>query len=289
MTITELYLDFRRNYMEVRLRPSTIRGYAVNMENHALPLLGDKELERLTVEDLDRLSAELLARLSAKSVVYVHASLRKMLNYAIRRGYISANPYGMFDMPRVNKYRYTVLDREQKKRLLTACVGTPIEAPVFLSLRHGLRRGECLGIIPETDISIGRRVLHIQRTRSVEHGKEIVTPCKTENSDRNILLDDEDLERIFRIRKATGGKYLCNLSPASLEKQFRKLIRSAGLPPIRFHDLRHSFATYMLECGINPKIVSDVLGHSNVGVTLDIYRHPDVMMQAVCLQAMRNL
>lgn len=289
MTVNDLYLDFQQNYMNVRLRQSTIRGYSVNIENHALPLIGNIDAGLLTVSDLDRLSSDLLCRLSAKSVVYVHASVRKMFNYAIKRGYIVTTPYDLFDMPKVERYRYTVLDREQKKRLLAACAGSPIEAPVLLSLCYGLRRGECLGIIPEKDISIGRGVLHIQRTRSVERGREVVTPCKTEKSNREILLDPEIMKRIFRIRKLTGGKYLCNLSPASLGKQFKKLLQSAGLPPIRFHDLRHSYATYMLEYGVNPKIVSSVLGHSSVSVTLDIYSHADVRMQSVCLEAFREL
>lgn len=289
MTVNELYLEFQRNYMNVQLRESTIRGYRVNMEKHALPLIGEIDVRLLSVSDLDRLSSDLLCRLSAKSVVYVHASIRKMLNYGIKRGYIESTPYALFDMPRTQRFRYTVLDREQKKRLLAVCAGSPIEAPVLLSLCYGLRRGECLGIIPEKDISVARGVLHIQRTRSVEHGREVITPCKTEKSNREILLDPEIMKRIFQIRKITGGEYLCNLSPASLGKQFRKLLQSAGLPPIRFHDLRHSYATYMLEYGVNPKIVSSVLGHSSVSVTLDIYSHADVRMQTVCLQAFREL
>ena len=287
MTLSELAIEFTANYMDNRLRPSTIRGYLTNLNKHTLPYLGNKELDSLTVDNLDWLTAVLRKNLSAKSVVYVHATLRKMLGYAIKRGYIAKTPYDMFDLPRVEKYHYRVLDRAQIARMLECCKGTPLEVPITLALQYGLRRGECLGIIPEKDLDYHGRVLHIQRTRSSEHGKEVCTPCKTEKSNRLILLTPEHAEWLHGL--SVGSGYACQLSPHHLDKVFKKFLRENQFPQIRFHDLRHSYATFMLANGVNAKIVSTVLGHSTVSITLDIYSHPDVRMQSVCLQAFSGL
>ena len=113
MKISELADEFLKNYCERRLQPSTVRGYRVNLYRHMLPILGDIESHELTVEDLDSLTDLLKSRnLSNRSIVYIHATVRRMLNYAMRRGYLMANPYGRFDMPRVPKYRYRVLNED---------------------------------------------------------------------------------------------------------------------------------------------------------------------------------
>lgn len=288
MTLSELAEEFTITYMENRLRPSTIRGYKINLQKHTLPYLGDKTIDSLTVDDLDNLTATLKRKnLSGKSMVYVHATLRKMLGYAIKRGYITKNLYAMFDLPKVEKYAYQVLDDDQMAKMLEVCIGTDLEIPITFALCYGLRRGECLGIIPERDLNARSRVLHIQRTRSSEHGKEVVTPCKTDKSNRQILLSPEHTERLQKLQN--GSEYACKLSPHHLDKRFKRFLEENDFPRIRFHDLRHTYATFMLDKGVNPKIVSSVLGHSTVSITLDIYSHANVRMQSVCLQALKGL
>ncbi len=287
MTLAQLSAEFHRTYMSTRLRPSTIRGYLVNLNRHILPTLGDLPLEALTVDHLDMLTASLTRTLSAKSIVYVHATLRKLLAYAIKRGYLQRSLYDMFDLPRIEKYRYRTLNREEMGRMLKECKGTPLEVPITLALCYGLRRGECLGVIPSQDLDRSAKVLHIQRTRSSEHGKPVCTPCKTEKSNRLILLSETHSD--WLAEKSNGQEYACPLSPAHLDHLFVRFLQESEFPKIRFHDLRHTYATFMLANGVNPKIVSTVLGHSNVGVTLDIYSHPDVRMQSVCLQAFSGI
>ncbi|MBQ2773196.1 MAG: hypothetical protein IJF45_02505, partial [Clostridia bacterium] len=167
MTLYELAADFAVNYMHVRLRPSTERGYTVNLKNHILPRLGDVLAQDLTADDLDELTAELALTLSNKSIVYVHATLRKMLAYALKRGYIEKSPYGTYDLPRVESYRYNIWREENIRLALRLITGTDIEIPITLALCYGLRRGECLGIIPSEDLDRKNNVLHVQRSRSV--------------------------------------------------------------------------------------------------------------------------
>lgn len=283
MTLHELAADFTLNYMMQRLRPATVRGYATNLNNHILPRLGDVPAQDLTADDLDELTAELQQTLSNKSIVYVHATLRKMLAYAVKRKYITASPYGIYDLPRVEAYHHKVWREEHIYLALQKVKGTSIEIPITMALCYGLRRGECLGIIPWTDVDARNNVLHIQRTRSVEKGGSLVTPCKTKHSNRHILLKPEHTQLL--LHELQPDHYAYPFSPTVLDQTFKRFTEICGLPQIRFHDLRHSYATFMLYKGINPKIVSSVLGHSSVKVTLDLYSHPDISMQAACLDA----
>ncbi len=282
MTTRELATEFMENYAKRKLRPSTVRGYRTNFKRHILPQLGDVEITAIKAGTLDQLNRSMT--IGNKSKVYVHATLRKALNYAIRREYILQNPYGQFDMPKVEEYQYRVLNEAEIKKMLLCSAETELEVPITLALCYGLRRGECLGIRTSTDLDTINHVLHVQRTRSLENGIETVTPCKTKKSNRYILISVEDVELL----KKQTGYYACALTPAKLDKRFQDFLEAHHLPKIRFHDLRHSYATYMLSKGINPKIVSTVLGHSRIDTTLDIYSHPDVGMQIVCLKAMEK-
>jgi integrase len=286
MTIEHLTREFLEKYCRERLRPTTQRGYTVNVENHILPELGELDARQLTPEDLDELTVALREKgLSSRSVVYVHATLRKALNYAGLRGYLLGNVYDHWDMPKPQAYPYRTLTEDQISRLLEKANGnTNIHIAIRLALRYGLRRGEILGIIPHLDLDHRQRILHIQRSRTVEAGVDVVTPCKTKQSNRHILLLEEDCAALASGWNNAG--YAVPLTPSQLNKRFRAFLMIGGFPEIRFHDLRHSYATLMLKKGINPKIVSSVLGHSGVGITLDIYSHPDVSMQQRCLEVL---
>ncbi len=269
--------EFLQNYAKARLRPSTIRGYTVNAKKHILPILGDKDVLQLSAGDLDELNDK-LGTLSNKSKVYVHATLRKALNYGIKRGYLYFNPYKQFDMPKAERYKYTTLNEDQIYKVLSCVRGTELEGPVILALKYGVRRGEALGVRAE---DIDGNILHIQRSKTREGQRDIYTPCKTKESNRYILLSEEDSALLYRYAK----EHDTSLSPTALDKKFNEFMRKQQLPTIRFHDLRHTYATYMLKKGINPKIVQTVLGHSKIDTTLDIYSHPDTSMQQLCLAA----
>ena len=286
MTVKELCNSFMSRYARDRLRPTTIRGYQTNIDRHVLPVLGDIDIADLTPEDLDTLSDALRDKgLCNRSAVYAHATLRKALNYAVKRRYIPANPYDWFDLPRIEDYHYQVLNAEQIHRLLSHTKGTdPLKLAVRLSLSYGLRRGEILGLIPEKDLDLCDCTIHIQRSRTIEEGREILTPCKTKHSNRRILILKSDALDLSTILHG----YAVPLTPTQLDKRFRDLLDREQLPPIRFHDLRHSYATLMLQRGVNPKIVSTVLGHSCIAITLNIYSHPDTRMQSICLEALED-
>ena len=282
MTLSALIEIFNTHYIQKRLRPTTARGYMVNFRLHILPALSESiELSEITVDTLDVLTDALFDKgLSAKSVLYVHASLRSALNFAVKRGYLAVSPYGAYDLPRVPKFRYTVLTPEQLLTFVNSLDGNPIRSAVVLAGFYGLRRGEILGIRPKEDYNPDTHTLHIQRTVTEVNRKEVITPCKTASSDRFVLIAPEDACIFTDCRTERLYQYTSSM----LDHAFKRALASCeGLPRIRFHDLRHSYATWMMDSDINPKIVSSILGHSSVKVTLDLYSHPQVSMQARCL------
>ncbi len=282
MTIKELTDEFIRVYAIPRLRPSTIRGYKTNIEKHILPEIGDREISKINAAVLDDLNAS-FTDLSNKSKVYIHATLRKTLNFAVKRGYLINNPYKSFDLPKAEKYSYKTLSEEEMHRMLALIKGTIIEAPVTMALCYGLRRGECLAITKE-DIDKETNILHIRKTRYKEHGCTVITPCKTEESKRYILLEPTHTKMLL----GEAGRQLPELSPDMLNYHFKQFLKQNAFQEIRFHDLRHSYATLMMKKGVNPKIVSAILGHSKIDTTLDIYSHPDVSMQQICIDMIRR-
>lgn len=183
MKLYQLAEEFRKNYMTNRLRPSTMRGYNINLNRHILPCLGKVNVSALNVNHLDELTEHLKQKnLCNRSVVYAHATLRKMLSYALRRGYIRKTPYDVYDLPKVQKYKYTTLNTDQVRYILEHVSGD-LRLPVVLALKYGMRRGEVLGL-KWSDIDVVQSTVHVQRTRGVENGTEVITPCKTESGNR---------------------------------------------------------------------------------------------------------
>lgn len=187
MTVFELSLEFNKNYIIPRLKPSTARGYLTNLNNYIIPAIGNVEITDISVKTIDFMANKIPKNLSNKTIVYIHATLRKMLNYALKRGYIENNPYKHYDLPRVASYKYKTLTQKQISDMLDRSKLTSLEVPIILALCYGLRRGEVLGIILERDMDYENRTIHIQRTRSVENGKVTITSCKTKHSDRYII------------------------------------------------------------------------------------------------------
>lgn len=289
MLCCELAAEFERAYMRTHLRPTTISGYLVNLNNHALPILGGIPAEALTVHDLDNLTEALTEKgLSNKSIVYVHATVRKMLNFAMKREYIPRNPYALFDLPRIRRYTYTIAPPQQLRDMLDKSLREDMQlhAAITLAGCYGLRRGEVLGLIPVKDFNSQSGILTISRTLAIVNRQETITPCKTDNSLRSILIAPRH-RYIFTIAHGKSRR-LIEYPPAMLDRYFKDFLHRHGYPDMRFHDLRHSYATWMLDKNVNPKIVSAVLGHSDVSVTLDIYSHPNVKMQQACLDAMEE-
>ena len=262
---------------------NTIDGYNVNIQNHILPCIGSVKLDRLEPEDIDRLILNMVKKgLSVTSQRYVLATLRRALNYAVKRRIIAFNPINCVDLPKPKKYVPVVLNKEQIQKLHTACISDFEYLPILVIYSLGLRRGEALGL-QWSDFDFEYKTVFVQRTATPSKGGYQFSPCKTQNSIRKLYLPEylvsvllswkevqnpaSDSDFVFA--KADG-----KLIPAmTINRRLKRLLSDCGLPDIRVHDLRHSWATLMLSEGINPKIASSMLGHSNISITLDTYSH----------------
>ena len=177
----------------------------------------------------------------------------------------------------MEKYQRRVWDEAQIRKALHLVKGWKIEVPVTLALAYGLRRGECLGVDPSLDLDAENNILHVQRSRGIELGKWVTTPCKTESSNRFILLRPQHTRML--LDAAPFGGYVFTFTPSVLDATFRRFCDVAELPRIRFHDLRHSFGQFMYDSGIDIKTLKDVMGHSSVAVTDKLYVRPSIAAQ----------
>ncbi|TDA65526.1 MAG: site-specific integrase [Clostridia bacterium] len=179
----------------------------------------------------------------------------------------------------------------QVRKLLAATEGTPLYVIVYLAVNTGLRRGELLGLKWE-DVDMGVGVAYIRRVlqKVGGHGYVFREP-KTPKSRRSVALAPSVVEVLKKHRARQAEEKLLMgedyndlglvlaqpdgspINPSTLSGQFRRLAAKAGLHGLRFHDLRHTHATLTLKAGVHPKIVSERLGHSSVGITLDTYSH----------------
>jgi integrase len=273
------------------VKATSYRAYESQIRNHIVPALGKVKLSRVTPAHLQALYAERLREgMKPASVRQIHAILHKALEQAVRFNLIPTNPASKVDPPKVRQEEITPLTAEQASKLLdvTRNERDRFEALYALALTTGLRIGELLGL-KWSDIDLDARRLRV--SRQLQRGEEglIFTEPKAA-SRRTVDLPGSTVEALKRHRKRqaeetlkAGGAYQDNDlifagdlgEPIGSEKvtqrAFKPLLKRAGLPEIRFHDLRHTFATLLLARGVHPTYVQRALGHASVKMTLDRY------------------
>jgi integrase len=275
------------------LRPSTYVSYEGIARLHITPALGRITLDKLTVEHVAGLIANKQAsrRLSTRSVRYVLLILRNALNKAMRWGLVARNVATLVDAPRIEHRDVRVLSPAETKRLLEAARGDPLEGLLVLSVSTGVRLGEALAL-QWPDIDLDRRQFRISKSLHRVTGKgQVLAETKTRRSRRTIALPVMAAEALRSWRKqqtdqrrAAGmdwhdGDFVFTASSGrpfdqrNVGRMFRRVLRAAGLPRMRFHDLRHSCASLLLVQGISPRVVMETLGHSRISVTMDTYTH----------------
>lgn len=276
---------------------------------HFVPTLGRLQLVKLTPQRVQAFYAALLgAGLSTTTVNHMHGSLHKALDAAVRLGLTPRNAADMVDVPRVAHHEIHPLNREQARVFVEAAAGERLEALYALALATGMRQGELLAL-HWGDIDMERRVLSVRWSVRYRSGVFTFKEPKTRRSRRRIALADQTVELLRAHRRRQLEERLCAGSawqgeaydelvfcneigtPLSLygpvRSGFLRVLRRSGVPTIRFHDLRHTCATLALSSNVNPKVVSEMLGHSTVAITLDIYSHvlPDMQEDAAATLA----
>jgi integrase len=273
------------------VKPSTFESYERIIRNHIKPALGHRKLKALAPDHVQYFyQAKLDAGLAPGTVRLMHGILHKALEQAVKWGIVPRNVCKATTPPRPNPEEIRPLDAEQAKRILEASCGNRLEALYVLAVTAGLRIGELLGLKWE-DLDLDAETLRVRRTRSqAKTGPTFTTPKNGRG--RSIRLTRRAVE-VLKSHKAAqnaerlklgdlwedNGLIFCTTAGKPLDfrnvatASFKPLLRKAGLPDIRFHDLRHTCATLLLTRGHHPKLVQELLGHASVAMTLDRYSH----------------
>ncbi len=262
------------------------------IRRHIKPAIGRIRLSRLAPADVRRLyAAKEHEGLSPSRVRQIHAVLRKALADAEKWGKVGRNAAALVDAPKVPDREMQALDVHQARAFVAAVKGDPLEALYILALTTGMRQGELLGL-KWSAIDWHNSLLSVQRSLARVTGKGLVLKeNKTKKSRRAVELSPFALDALRRhaerqdaLHREAGaswqqtGLVFTNarggaLDPSNLLDRHYALLWAAGLPRIRFHDLRHSAASILLAMGVNPKHVQELLGHTRISTTLDIYSH----------------
>ncbi|MFI6797603.1 tyrosine-type recombinase/integrase [Streptosporangium canum] len=318
------YLTYWLNGIAVhQIRENTHTRYAACLRLHLIPGLGAKKLARLTARDvrtfldhlrttcqcctqerdIDRRSCCAIEqccdkRLSPLTVTYVHS----ILEHAVREDDLPRN----VKTPAARPRRFQPFTASETWQFLQAASGDRLHALYELALRTGLRKGELLGLHwQDLDLDTGTASIHrsLQRTRT----QGLTTlHTKTRASERRIALPTECVHSLKTHRERqqeerrgagtarsgsglvfttpTGGP----LDPANLTRRFGRLLHQAGLRRIRFHDLRHSTATLLLEQGVDLVVIKELLGHAHIGVTAGVYAHVRLRLKRQAIDSLGN-
>jgi integrase len=299
-----IYLARWLEHMRGQVAPRTHERYAERARKNLAPLLGGLVLTKLRPEQVSQAYATALVSgrrdgqggLSASTVTHMHRVLREALQQAVRWQMLARNPADAVRPPKIERQQMRTLDADATVALIEAARGTNMFMPILLGVLCGLRRGEVTALRWRS-VDLDRSQLSV--TASTEQTAKGVREKETKSGKgRTVALPTLVLEelRTHRIGQAETllqlGVRLTDdhhviaradgqpLQPRSLTHAFIKFIRRHGLPQIRLHDLRHSHATHMLAAGVHPKIAQERLGHSSVGVTIDLYSHVLPGMQA---------
>jgi integrase len=279
-----LYLERWLDSIQPTLRESTWERYESLTHLHIEPALGKVRLDKLNALQVQSLyRAKLNAGLSTGTVRHLHVILLSALKQAVKWNLIKHNVCESVTPPRWQKPEIQPLSPEQVKTLLGAAKDEPLYPLYVLACTTGMRQSELLALAWDcVDLAVGT----VQVKRTVWKGK--ISSPKTPRSVRTIRLSRMAIHALEEHRKKHNG--CAWVFPNQVGKpmdrhgfsnrRWKPLLKQAGLPhTVRFHDLRHTCATLLLSQGINPKVISDMLGHSDVGFTLSVYAHVLPSMQ----------
>ena len=291
------FLERWIEHMQGQVSPRSHERYVEIARKNLAPLLGGLALTKLRPEHISQAYAKALVSgrrngkggLSARTVTHMHRVLREALQQAVHWQLLTRNPADAVKPPRVEHTPMRTYDLAQTAELIAAMRGTRFFIPVVLAVMCGLRRGEIAALRwGQVDLDKGQLAV-IQSAEQTRAGVRYKEPKSGRT--RTVALSATAIEglRAYRIRqaqellrlglRATDTTFVCAredgqpLQPDSFTQDWERKLSKTALPRIRFHDLRHAHATHLLSSGVHPKVASERLGHSKIGITLDLYSH----------------
>lgn len=281
-------LDFIEKY-KVNLSITTYSCYMRICKKYIIPMLGKYKLEELKPIHIQNYIDDLTGIL-APQTIKIHINI---LNLAFKKAYrlklVRENIVTCVEVPRIRKYKNNIYNQENLVKLLKICKGTPLELQIFLASGLGLRISEVLGLTWD-NIDFNENTITIDKITVRNNGSVILKSPKTESSQRTISVPLEIISMLKSYKKKQledklKGLYSNKLNllffdknenPIAqdvLSKKFSRFLKDNDLNHIRFHDLRHSHVTLLINSKVPIKVISERVGHSNINTTLNIYAH----------------
>ena len=308
MTLGEWLDIWIEKYMTDTIRPSTLRKYKCCIELHIKPNLGDKPIAFVTTTDIQKMYNKLKKsgrvnkhpkygyELSDAMIVNIHVILHKVMKTAVQEHLIPTNPTVKTVRPKITKKDMKVLTNEQLDKFLKVIYTEKDWYDFFYTeLTTGLRQGEICGLKwSDFDEETGR--LSINRSIEVKNGIVTEGETKTGKGKRSFYLP-EITANILRKRKIVAkSEWIFTeqdnpqipIPPKKAYRKMKEILNKAELPDIRFHDLRHTFATQAITSGVDAKTLSGILGHTKANFTLDTYTHVTTDMQRKAAEIVGN-
>jgi integrase len=280
-----------------QVRPTTLHSYRSNLERYVLPRIGQLPLQRLTPAHLNTLYGALLAAggrdgqpLSARTVQAIHMTVRKALGDAARWGLVVRNVAALASPPKPRRAEMRTWTAAELRAFLEHVQDERLAALWMLAASTGMRRGEVLGL-RWVDVDLDRGRVAVRQTLVIAGRQVVISEPKTGRSRRSIALDPRSVAALRSWRAAHAAERLAwgagwtdsglvftredgtPIHPEWLSDAFEWRIKTAGLPRIRLHDLRHTHASLGLAAGVPIKVMSERLGHTSSSFTADAYQH----------------
>ncbi len=297
-TVAQYLHRWLDTYAEGNLSPRTVEGYRDIIHLHLTPAFQMIQLSQLNPENIQQYySKKLSSGLSTTTVRHHHTCLHCALKMALIWGLIVRNPADAVTAPKIHRNDMQTMTEDDLKKFLEAARSTDYYALFYCALMTGARRGELLAL-RWSDLDLIRAEMHINRNMVQLRDRSLFyKSTKTAKGKRTISLSPSTA-LILRRHKEEREAICCtlqtpfdpdspvfchsngkNLLPDSVSQRWRTLLKKTGMKHFRFHDARHTMATNMLKQGIHPKIVQERLGHSTIGMTMDLYSHVTPTMQ----------
>lgn len=295
-TVAE-YLEKWLEHIKTQVSPRTAERYGELAKKNIGALIGGIPLTKLTPMAISTAYSTALTSgrrngsggLSPRTVHHCHRVLKQALAQAVRWQILARSPVDAVDPPKVERSTMTTYDLKQTGQLIEAMRGTRLFAPTLLAVLLGMRRGE-IAALRWRSVNLEAGQIAVVESAEQMNGAVRLKPPKSGRA-RTVALAQTIVEELcaYRVSQAqellklgvrlSDDHFVCAhpdgrmMQPTWITHEWIRLIRGTGLPAYRFHDLRHAHATHLLASGAHPKVASERLGHSKIGITLDLYSH----------------